>query len=64
MWKLESERQLKPDWRRQGYHCLNGYRWGRLALFGEMNRQAPSHWDPEELDLIIEQAWKDRKWAE
>jgi len=47
---------------RQFYHCLEAYRWDRLALYLDVGRQVPGYIEDEEIDNTINEAWKNRHW--
>ena len=47
---------------RPHFHCMEGYRWDRMALYGDVGRNVPSYFDDAEIDDVINQAWENRHW--
>ncbi len=52
----EQRTETISTWR-QTHHCIEGYRWGRMALYLDFGRHAPECMEDERIDEIINEAW-------
>jgi hypothetical protein len=55
MW-IKQRIETISTWR-QTHHCIEGYRWGRMALYLDFGRTAPEYLEDERIDEIINEAW-------